>query len=93
MHEDRGKPYVRRLSKHFVRRWTERVGSAPSLAAVNRMLGESHKLNGQRRIWVPKPGGGLRPDKQLAQFWHRSGLIIRVDFDDATAVTVITPNG
>lgn len=92
MHESRDH-CVRRLSKHFVKRWEQRVGGIPTVDTVNGLLSESYKLRGQRRIYVQSPGGGLKADKQLAEYWHHArGLIMRVDSDASTAVTVITPH-
>lgn len=92
MLKERGKPYVRKLSKHFIDQWKLWVGAAPTVSGVNDILAESQKLNGQRRVYVPQEMGGTKPDKVLAQYWnHTVGVIIRIDLDNGMAVTVITP--
>jgi hypothetical protein len=85
--------HVRQLSRHFVQRWTERVGAAPTLAGVNRILDASHKICGQKRLYEMVDGIGLRPCMQLAEYWcHKSAMILRIDEWSGTAVTVITPD-
>jgi len=93
MPDGTGKPYVRRLSEHFVNEWTQHVGfPPPTLGELNAILAESYRLNGQRRIFVKSAEGEFKPDMLLAQFWnHDKGVIIRVDFTNSTAVTVIVP--
>ncbi|MHC1726528.1 MAG: hypothetical protein AB9866_11040 [Syntrophobacteraceae bacterium] len=92
MLKERGKPYVRRLSDHFVGQWKTWIGATPTVKSVNDILAESTKLNGQRRVLVPQERGGTKPDKIIAQYWnHRIDVIIRIDTDDGTAVTIITP--
>ena len=85
------KVIVSRLSRHFVQRWTQRVGAAPSVEGVNRIIAESCQIRDQDRF-VKEVGGGTKVIIQLAEYWyHRGGMIIKVDERDGTAVTVITP--
>jgi hypothetical protein len=68
---------VRRLSRHFVARWTERIGAAPSVEGVNRILDRSHKLCGQKRLYEMVDGIGLKPCTRLAEYWcHKSGMLM-----------------
>lgn len=84
---------VRKLSEHFIKRWTERVGAAPTVQGVNRIIDRSHKLCGQKRLYEMRDGVGLVPHTRLASYWcHRSAMILRIDEWTGTAVTVITPD-
>jgi len=81
---------VSRMSKHFVRRWQQRVGATPSIEAVNQILASSQRIRRQIRCMVPRFGGWV-PHKVLAEYWnHGRGLVILVDEDNRMAVTVIT---
>lgn len=84
---------VNRLSKHFVRRWNERVGESPSLAKINEILAESCRIRRQMRCMVRR-FGVLVPHKILAEYWHHErGMILLVDEERGMAVTVLTANG
>jgi len=84
---------VNSLSRHFVRRWNERVGASPSLAKVNQILAESCRIRKQMRCMVRR-FGGLVPRKVLAEYWHHErGMILLVDEERGMAVTVLTANG
>ncbi|MCE5242899.1 MAG: hypothetical protein LLF99_06845 [Desulfobacteraceae bacterium] len=83
---------MNRLSRHFVERWTQRVGAAPTVDGVNRIIQSSSQIRHRKRLWEDCPGGGLRPFIQLAEFLYRpSGIIIKVDQRSGVAVTVIAP--
>lgn len=78
------------LTRHFCRRWGERVGAGPTLEGVNRMLAESFRIRKQMRLFR-RDGSRLEPVKVLALYWnHKSGLILWVDEDRGAAVTVIS---
>ena len=80
---------IRSLSKHFIRRWKQRVGAAPTVEGVNRILAGARKITAQRKLFEGHPRQGLKPWKLLAEYWHpRAGGIIRVDEDNRCAITV-----
>ncbi|MEN6439451.1 MAG: hypothetical protein ABFD97_12830 [Syntrophobacter sp.] len=82
---------VRQLSRHFVQRWTQRVGAAPSVEGVNRIIEKSSQIRDQDRF-IKEVAGQRRVIIQLAEYWyHPGGLIIKVDERNGMAVTVITP--
>ncbi len=60
---------VSRMSKHFVRRWQQRVGATPSIEAVNQILASSQRIRRQIRCMVPRFGGWV-PHKVLAEYWQ-----------------------
>jgi len=83
---------VTRLSQHFIERWKARVGAAPTVEGVNRIISGSLKIRHQKRLWETMHCGGIRPFVQLAEYWnHRIGIILKIDERDGTAVTVIAP--
>ncbi len=84
---------ISRLSKHFVRRWEQRVGGSPSVAHVQDMINESFVLRKQLKCMVRR-AGILMPHKVLSEYWHHErGVIILVDEDKETAVTIYTAGG
>lgn len=83
---------IRKFTKHFAQRWAERVGGWPCLDEVNRIVREGQRLRGQQTLYRKGGDGTLTERVILEEYWNnREGLIIRIDADCATAVTVITP--
>lgn len=77
------------LSKHFSQRWRQRVGDVPSLEDVNEMLIRGYRLRNMRHLYSRR-GGKLRPVKILAEYVDGiRGLLLRIDMERKTAVTVI----
>lgn len=77
------------LSNHFRHRWRRRVGGEPCLHEVNDLLARGTRLRNQRKLYR-LIRGRYRPTKILAEYFHDGcGLLIRVDEDRKTAVTVI----
>ncbi len=80
---------VKAMSHHFVQRWRERVGTEPTLEEVNALVNRSRKLRPQMRCYVDRYGT-FKPYKVLAEFWnHERGVVVFVDEERATAVTVV----
>jgi len=90
----RHQPIVR-MTRHFVERWKQRVGIEPTVEWINRIIVEGHRIRRGKILWkaLSDPGKYV-PIKLLTEYWSPSmNVIIRVDEDNACAVTVITPNG
>jgi len=80
---------VKRLTRHFLQRWRDRIGTDPSLEEVNRILRRSCRVKRQQHLWV-NCNGRLEPYKTLSLWWsHPDGLILWVDDERGAAVTVI----
>jgi hypothetical protein len=86
--DDREDLVVVSLCRHFVERWTERIGRVPSLDDVNHMLGESVKIRSQMTVFK-RSGSGFEPYKLLAEYLNfRLGVIFKVDESNGHLVTV-----
>jgi hypothetical protein len=75
------------LTKHFKKRWIERVGNWPTAEAVRNYVSQS--------VQVQHCQNFLREDGQpyriLAIYWHPElDLVIKVDDFEKTAVTVLS---
>jgi len=76
-----------KISEHFAKNWRDRVGGEPDPAMICAILGRSRRLQtgGQRII-------GGRYYKTLSIFWsHDDAVVIKMDPESGTVVTVITP--
>jgi hypothetical protein len=83
---------VIRFSKHFVARWAERKGSLPCIDDVNAILAGSLRIIKQRSLWE-SVGGVMIRHNEVSHYWcHSAGVILLVDDQTGTAVTVITPD-
>jgi hypothetical protein len=75
------------LSKHFTKRWLQRVGNWPTAEAVRHFLQHSVRVQPCQDL-VRKDG---RPYRVLAIYWHPElDLVIKVDTTNWTAVTVLS---
>lgn len=82
---------IARLTRHFIDRWTERVGAAPTLESVRRKVADGIVIRRQQLLWK-RVGKDLTPRRLLTEVWnHRMGIIIRIDERRQTAVTLIAP--
>lgn len=82
---------VATLSRHFIERWLERVGTVPSLESVNHICRKGQRIVRQKRLYRAVDGRVV-PCKTLALWWnHSHGVIVWVDEDTRTAVTVVVP--
>lgn len=82
---------VASLSRHFCERWLERVGTVPSLESINHICCKGQRIVRQKRLYRAL-NGRVVPHKTLALWWnHSHGVIVWVDEETRTAVTVIVP--
>lgn len=80
------------LSRHFVRRWQERLGgSPPSLEEVRSLCTGGQCLKRGETLWK-EVGGRLKPWRTVTMIWcsTRGGdVVIWLDPDTGRAITVI----
>lgn len=82
---------VRYMTNHFCQRWKERIGGVPSIAGLNRMVAAGVPVRKQKTFYQ-RHFGLIRRVKLLAEIWNREvDIIIRMDQDSGTAVTVFRP--
>ncbi len=82
---------VKILSKHFMERWEQRRGTSPSLEYVNLICRKGQCIKHGERMWR-SIGGTLYEHKTVTMYWHpREQVIIWVDPEDGTAITLIVP--
>ncbi len=75
------------LTKHFTKRWMQRVGNWPTVEAVNHYLKQAVKVQGCQDFI--RPNG--QPFRVLAIYWHPElDLVIKVDSFTQAAVTVFS---
>jgi hypothetical protein len=78
------------LTRHFIRKWEERVGAAPTVEGINRLMSEAVRVRKQMRLFR-REGPSLEPVKVLALYWHHgAGVIIWIDEEWNRAVTVVS---
>ena len=84
---------VELLSRHFMRRWIQRLGKVPSVESVNLILRKGQVVKkGQSLFKLLR--GRLYPYHTLTEVWnHNEGVLIWIDERRAAAVTVIVPHG
>jgi len=78
------------LSKHFVERWQERVGTEPDPRVVTDIIRDPHTVIVQRcrNLQMPATGEHYR---QAAIYWSPTlDLIIKVDEFRGVAITVLS---
>jgi len=78
------------LTRHFTKRWGERCGFIPTIEEINQTIGAATKIQTQMLVYRLRHGE-YRAFKILAAYWHHpSGVIIKVDEESKSAVTVMT---
>ena len=84
---------VELLSRHFLRRWIQRLGRVPSLESVNLIIRKG-QITKKGQTLYKLLRGRLYQYHTLTEVWnHSDGVLIWVDERRATAVTVIVPKG
>jgi len=85
---------LRRLSEHFVCRWTERVGTSVDIHKIRHVLAGALCIQPQIHAFgrhVTRGQVCFKHKKINAVFWHPGhGLILIVDESTKTAVTVFS---
>ena len=78
-----------KLSKHFVERWRERVGTEPDPRAVMDIIRDPHTVIVQRCRDLEVPGSRSK-FRQAAIYWSPDlDVVLKVDEFKAVAITVL----
>jgi len=79
-----------RLTRHFIERWRERVGTEPDPEEIESLIKGEEIVKVQACRFLFDPEG--RPFKQSAIYWHpERKVIIKIDEMDRVAITVLSP--